>query len=113
MSEIKKSADKTLLRRLNIALVLNDLRSSQPSTRAKLAASTGLTRATVSSLIEQLLTLQLVRETGLEPSEGGRPGTGLELNPDAGCAIGVEFGVGFVSAALTDFAAKILWRERI
>jgi glucokinase-like ROK family protein len=37
----------------------------------------------------------------------------LELNPDGGCAVGVEIGVDFVSVVLTDFIAHILWRKRI
>jgi glucokinase-like ROK family protein len=37
----------------------------------------------------------------------------LELSPDGGCAVGVEIGVDFISAVLTDFVAKVLWRQRI
>lgn len=36
----------------------------------------------------------------------------LELNPEGGCAIGIEIGVGFVSVVLTDFVSNILWRDR-
>jgi glucokinase-like ROK family protein len=110
---LRKSADKNLIRRLNIALILNYLRTTHWRTRASLAAASGLTRATVSSLVEELIALNLVRETGLQLSQGGRPGTGLELNPAGGCAIGIEIGVGFVSAVLTDFVANVQWRDRV
>lgn len=113
MAKSRKSADKNLIRRLNIALVLNYLRTSQRRTRASLAASTGLTRATVSSLVDNLIALNLVRETGLQPSQGGRPGTRLELNPSGGCAIGIEIGVGFVTVVLADFVANVRWRQRV
>ncbi len=113
MFGVRKSADKNLVRRLNIALILNCLRTSDCRTRAKLAGSTGLSRATVSSLVDELIALNLVRETGLHPSEGGRPGTCLELNPEGGSAIGIEIGVDFVSVVLTDFVANIRWRKRI
>ena len=59
------------------------------------------------------MALNLVREMGLQLSQGGRPGTGLELNPAGGCAIGIEIGVGFVEAVLTDFVANIRWRDRV
>ncbi len=78
-----------------------------------LAASTGLTRATVSSLVDELIALNLVHETGLQLSQGGRPGTNLELNPAGGAAIGIEIGVGFVSVVLTDFVANIRWRDLV
>lgn len=113
MSRVHKSADKSLVRRLNTALILSHLRTSKCKTRAILAASTGLTRATVSSLVDELIALNLVRETGLQPSQGGRPGTALELNPAGGSAIGIEIGVGFVEVVLADFVANVLWRERI
>jgi predicted NBD/HSP70 family sugar kinase len=108
-----KSANKHLVRQLNIAAILHSLRISPTRTRALLSASTGLTRATVSSLIDELMTLNLVRETGLQPSRGGRPGTSIELNPDGGSAIGVEIGVDFASVVLTDFVANVLWRDRV
>jgi glucokinase-like ROK family protein len=110
---VRKSADKNLVRGLNIALILNHLRASHCRTRARLASITGLTRATVSSLVDELITLNLVRETGLQLSEGGRPGTGLELNPAGGSTIGIEIGVGFVAVALTDFVANVQWQERV
>ncbi len=113
MFNIRQSANKNLVRRVNIALILNCLRTSHDPTRATLAASTGLTRSTISSLVDELITLRLVRETGLQLSQGGRPGTGLELDPAGGGAIGIEIGVGFVSAVLTDFVANIQWRDRI
>ncbi len=113
MNTLRKSADKNLIRRLNIALILNHLRTTHCRTRASLAAATGLTRATVSSLVDELIALNLVREMGLQLSQGGRPGTGLELNPAGGCAIGVEIGVGFVEAVLTDFVATVQWRDRV
>jgi glucokinase-like ROK family protein len=111
VTNLRKPADKNLVRRLNISLILNYLRTTHCHTRARLAARAGLTRATVSSLVDELIALNLVRETGLQPSQGGRPGTSLELNPAGGCAIGIEIGVGFVSAVLTDFVANVQWRD--
>jgi glucokinase-like ROK family protein len=113
MAQTRKSADKYLVRQLNIALILNSLRTTQSHTRAMLAASTGLTRATVSSLVDELIQLNLVRETGQHLPQGGRPGTGLELNPEGGCAVGVEIGVDFISVVLADFTAQIRWRQRV
>jgi glucokinase-like ROK family protein len=113
MVPLQKSADKYLVRQLNIALILNSLRTTQSRTRAMLAARTGLTRATVSSLVDELIQLNLVRETGQHLPQGGRPATGLELNPDGGCAVGVEIGVDFITVVLTDFVADIRWRQRV
>lgn len=108
------TADQALVRKLNTSLILDCLRTQGPLSRARLAAAVGLNRSTVSSLINDLLEENLVREIGLQVSEGGgRPGMLLELNPEGGCAVGVEIGVDFISIILTDFVAQILWRQRI
>ncbi len=103
-----RTADQALVRRLNSSLILNALRIA-PQTRASLAARTGLNRSTVSSLIDYLIAEHLVREGEIQPSRGGRPGTLLELNPEAGCAVGVEINVDYIAVLVTDFAARPLW----
>jgi glucokinase-like ROK family protein len=107
------TADQVLVRKLNTSLILNCLRTRGPISRAGLSAMTGLNRSTVSSVISDLLKENLVREIGLESPERGRPGMLLELNPDGGCAVGLEIGVDFISIVLTDFVAQVLWRRRI
>lgn len=108
-----RTADQVLVRKLNTSLILDCLRTRSPLSRAGLSAATGLNPSTVSSVINDLLEGNFVREIGLEPSERGRPGMLLGLNPDGGCAVGVEIGVDFVSVVLTDFIAHVLWRKRI
>jgi glucokinase-like ROK family protein len=74
---------------------------------------TGLNKSTVSSLIGELVERGLIYEAGLDHSGGGRPATLLRLNPGAGHIIGVELGVDFVLAVLSDFTGNILWRQRV
>lgn len=107
------TADQVLVRKLNTSLVLDHLRTHGPLSRASLSAQTGLNRSTVSSMISGLIEERFVREIGLQPAARGRPGMLLELNPDGGCAVGVEIGVDFISIVLTDFVAQILWRQHV
>jgi hypothetical protein len=54
--------------------------------RAQVAAATGLTKATVSSLVNELLDRGLVAEPGVRTrGEFGRPGSVLAVNA-TGCA---------------------------
>jgi glucokinase-like ROK family protein len=99
------------MREMNIALILECLRRQSGRSRAELAAMTGLTKATVSSLVKELLEARFVRESGMEMGHKGRPGTKLVLNHAAGCIIGVEIGIDFISAILTDFSARVIWRH--
>jgi predicted NBD/HSP70 family sugar kinase len=106
-----RTGDQALVREINRSIILNALRDRAPISRAKLATATGLNKGTVSSLIKDLLDAQFVHEIGLgKNAGGGRPAIMLELNPRAGCILGVEVSPDFISGILTDFAAKILWR---
>ncbi len=107
------TADQNLVRKINTALVINILRHRAPLSRAELAASTGLNRSTISSIITELLNINLVQETMLQSDRIGRPGMLLELNPSGGFAVGIELGVDFISMVVTDFVANVLWRRRV
>ncbi|WP_026264541.1 ROK family protein [Arthrobacter sp. 135MFCol5.1] len=101
------------VRRSNLALVLGRIaefpRGAHPS-RAQLAAATGLTKASVSSLVLDLLDAGIIREIGFNPQGRGRPGVGLELNPGR-AVMGMEINVDYISAAVVDLAGKVLVRE--
>ena len=109
--EFKSTADQAFVRELNLSLVLRRIHNEAPVSRAQLAADTGLNKSTVSSLVEILLDLGLIHETGQNSAGAGRPATLLEINPQAGGIVAVELGVDFVAVALTDFLGRILWRR--
>jgi len=102
--------DQSVLRDLNLSLVLRHLQDSKALSRAQLALLTGLNKSTVSSLVEELFQLGLIRETGINSNGTGRPATLLEINPLAGGVVGLELGVDFVTVLLTDFLGNVLWR---
>jgi glucokinase-like ROK family protein len=108
----KNTADQTFVRETNLSLVLRLILTQSPISRAQLAGVTGLNKSTVSSLVDELLERNLVHETGSNAGGAGRPATLVEINPQAGCVIGVELGVDFVSVAVTDFLGNIIWRRR-
>jgi glucokinase-like ROK family protein len=109
----KNTADQALVREINLSSVLRLVYNEAPLSRAQLATRTGLNKSTVSSLVEDLLDRRLIHETGINSVGTGRPATLLEINPKAGCIIGVELGVDFVAGVLTDFVGNILWREEV
>jgi len=101
------------VRRSNLALVLGGIAEFPPGTcpsRAQVAAATGLTKASVSSLVLDLLDAGIIREVGLNPQGRGRPGVGLELNPSR-AVMGMEINVDYISTAVVDLSGKLLIRE--
>ena len=109
----RNSIDHATMRDTNLALILNSIRSHAPLSRAALAAKTGLNKATVSSLVKDLLKAGWVREVGIDNSaaEVGRPAINLEPNPEAGYFIGAEIGVNFISVIIANFAIEIISRR--
>jgi glucokinase-like ROK family protein len=100
------------VRKVNKSLVLNTLRLHAPASRAQVANITGLTRGTVSNIVNVLMEDGLVFEDNLMDSKIGRPSIMLKLRPDGGAVVGVEIGVDFISVLLTNFVAETLWEIR-
>ena len=53
--------------------LLRLIRSGEATTRAELAATTGLARSTIAQRIDSLAALNLIKEIGGAPSTRGRP----------------------------------------
>jgi glucokinase-like ROK family protein len=107
------TGDQEKVRKINKSIVLNTLRLYEHVSRARVANLTGLNRATVSNIVNDLIEEGLVFEEQQQQSKIGRPAISLGLRPDGGAVIGVEIGVDFISVLLTNFVAKTLWETRV
>lgn len=86
---MKRPAGKPeLLKEINRELAFDLLRSARSISRPQLATGTGLSRATIAILADELLAAGLIEKQGLGNSSGGRPPVILKFNPDAAWAIG-------------------------
>jgi predicted NBD/HSP70 family sugar kinase len=109
-----------LLRRQNTALLLRELRASGPASRAALAQSTGLAKATVGTIVADLRRRRVVRDD--EPSSTsagadavprlGRPGRPVTLDGAHLVALGVEVNVDYVAATALDLAGRTVLEHR-
>ena len=102
------TGDQALIKRINTAIVLECVLRGAPLSRAQISEQSGLNKATVSSLVQDLIDGSLVRETGIGQSSGGRKPVMLEFVAEAGYAIGVDLGVNYVRGALTDLRGNIV-----
>jgi len=105
-----RTGDQALVREINLSLIMNHLLSNSALSRASLAEVTGLNKSTVSSLVQELIDRQFVREVGLSSSGVGRPSMLLEINPQAGYIVSCELGVDFLSIICANFGADVVWR---
>jgi len=96
------------LRRGNRATVLRRIYFDGPVSRLDLAASTGLSPATVGNVISELMKDRVVIETGQLDSDGGRPAVLVNVNPSRAAVIGVDVGETGAAIELFDLNLKKL-----
>ncbi len=93
----------------NRHVVLNLIRfTPEGISRADLARQLGLSRAAITSIVNNLLEDALVRETTDGPVTGGRRPKLLGINPQGGYVVGVDVGATHLGLLLTDLAAQVL-----
>jgi predicted NBD/HSP70 family sugar kinase len=103
-----RPADQATVRLNNLALVLRQLSAEPLQSRASIAANTGLNKATVSSLVSELIGSRMVREVGIRSGAIGRPSRMLELDGSGLVAIGLEIDVEYIAGLARDLAGRDL-----
>ncbi|TCC08124.1 ROK family transcriptional regulator [Kribbella soli] len=108
------AADHVSLRRNNLSVVLRHVRDLGPRSRARIAEETGLNKATVSSLVAELVERGLLREGLADSSRAlGRPGQLVELDGTGVCGVGAEINVDYLAVAALDLAGDVVLEKRV
>lgn len=110
---MKITGDQQLIKKMNKTIVLDTIRQRQPLSRADISAAIGLNKATVSSLVSELIDSQLVTEIGPGESSGGRKPTLLLFNRSAGYAVGIDIRVNDLLAVLVDLEGHVLLEKTV
>jgi predicted NBD/HSP70 family sugar kinase len=101
-------------RNRNRAAVLTQVLAASPTTRAAVAAATGLSPATVSRMVDSLLTEGILRETGEVPSgRRGRRATLVEVVADRAVVAGVDLGASSTRLVVADLLATPVARRTV
>lgn len=98
------------IRTANRYEVLRQIIAKSPTSRQELAAVTGLSLATVATLVGELLDLGMLTEVGFEDSAGGRPRGLVSVDASGGALIGVDIAETYVRVELFDLALNVLAR---
>ncbi|GAA4575899.1 ROK family transcriptional regulator [Planotetraspora kaengkrachanensis] len=100
------------MRARNLALVLGEVNSRGPVTRAALAEITGLTKTTVSKLVADLIDAGLVVETGaVRDGERGRPGVVVRVSGEHVASVGLEINVDYLAVRVVDLSRTVRLRR--
>ncbi len=90
----------SLSRRLNEQAVIDAVYAQGPLTRGELAALTGLSKPTVSSIVTDLAAAKLLHATGRTSGKVGRTAELYAVNSAVGHVVGVDLGGTKIRAAL-------------
>ncbi|WP_055530071.1 ROK family transcriptional regulator [Streptomyces graminilatus] len=96
------------MRRRNLARVMHSVSAEGPLSRAAVASRIGLTRAAVSTLVDELIRSGLLEELGPErPGRVGRPGSALAVSGRGPAGIGAEVGVDHLAVCAVDLRGQV------
>jgi len=94
------------------AAILDVVRAAGTISRVELSRATGLTGATISTVVRRLINEGLVIEVGRGESTGGKPRMLLQLDPTARFAIGVHLDHAGITYVLANLGGQIVARWR-
>lgn len=100
------TGSKELIRDINTNLVLETIINHTAISRAAIAKHLGLTKATISAIVQELINKKLVIEIGSDDTSLGRKPILLSLNRKAGYVICIDIGVDTISALVSDLIGE-------
>ncbi|KAB2371021.1 ROK family protein [Actinomadura montaniterrae] len=105
--------DLSVLRRLNSAATLRELRDGGESTLSGLARRVGLSRPTTEGVLGDLIGRGLVAEVAPRPGSGlGRPARRYRFRAEAGHALGADIDAHHVRLLVTDLSGEVVGGHR-
>ena len=103
----------SVLRHTNALSILTLLREGGSCSRADLVRASGLSAPTVTNVVKDLLSENLIEPLGEGESSGGRPPDMIRFKAERGCILGVEISAQSLSFLLADLNGNELDSLRI
>jgi len=106
--QVKKERNQvgrpSLLRHTNALTILQLLREAGSCSRADLVRSSGLSAPTVTKVVADLITANLIKPLGEGESSGGRPPDMLSFKAELGCLLADQITASHLSFLLADLS---------
>ncbi len=100
--------NKSLIKDINIYLVLNEIRNNSPISRAEISKATGLAQSTITNIVSKLSDEGFINVLGDGKSTGGRKPIKLELNYGYGYSIAIKIDTNKLIFSICDLEPKII-----
>ncbi|WP_417455534.1 ROK family transcriptional regulator [Kiloniella sp.] len=97
----------------NLRLVLSEILSNDEISRADIAKRTGLTRQTISNLVEKLLDASMLVEGKYKKGGAGKPSRILQISSAAAFSIGIRIDLNKIALSLIDLSGNLIHSTQI
>lgn len=111
MPYLNAPSHQAVIKSNNKCMILRELWKNSPISRTNLAKATGLNKATITNLINELSKEGYITDVGLQSSRVGRSSNLIMFNDRIGLCCGVSFSSLKITVILCDVFARILWRD--
>jgi predicted NBD/HSP70 family sugar kinase len=111
-SGVSRDSRLSLLRELSEQAVLETIFREGPITRPEVSAATGLSKPTVSSAVQQLEQLGMIRALGPQHGRRGRSPIAYVVRDNAGFVVGVDIGGTNIRAGAADIFGERICDEQ-
>ena len=99
------TGSKELIRDINSRLVLETIVNNGPISRASIASTLGLTKATISTIVNDLIEKHLIEEIGSDDTSLGRKPILLNFCANSGHILSIDLGVEYIYVLSSDLHA--------
>lgn len=107
------TGSKELIRDINTQLVLESVRKLGPISRAAISKELGLTKATISAIVQILLDRHLLQEIGSDDTKKGRKPILLQFNKTCGYIISIDLSSDYITLMNANLAGENCALQRV
>ena len=106
------AANQELIRNINNNLILESISNYGPISRADLSKKLNLTKATISTIVQDLIDHSLVIEVGSKDTHVGRKPILLCFNQKCAYAISIDLNAEYIAVYLSDLKGEKVYYSR-
>ncbi|HOO73778.1 MAG TPA: ROK family protein, partial [Tepiditoga sp.] len=102
---------RELIRNINEKNIIKEIFEKKETDRTSISKKVSLSGATVTKIVNEMISKDILVEKGETDSTGGRRPILLSLNKNYGEFIAFKIGMGYINNLITDFSGEKLYRE--
>ncbi len=106
----RKKATQESIQEHNLGLILRLIKKNKNFSRAKISEKTGLSKSTISGLVDILINKKIITEGAKIESSRGKKPTILQFRRNYYYIMAINIGIKFITVAITDLYGDIIYR---